>query len=109
MKELKVTKNHIKLLQNLHIGWESCEFGAPGVDCKRPFGNSDVFGDIAEILGIKLPDDEEDYEEYEKITDNLRKGYQELQDCLQILCQFLTIDVGTYVCEDYSYKWRRID
>lgn len=27
-----------------------CEYGAIGIDCKRPFGNSDVEGDILEKL-----------------------------------------------------------
>ena len=29
------------------------EYGAIGVDCKRPFGNSDVEGDILSIIGGK--------------------------------------------------------
>lgn len=34
---------------NLQI--DNCEYGAIGVDCKRPFGNSDVEADILEMLG----------------------------------------------------------
>jgi len=30
--------------------WYGCETGAPGLDCKRPYGNSDVEGDVCEIL-----------------------------------------------------------
>jgi hypothetical protein len=29
----------------------SCEYGSIGTDCKRPFGNSFVEGDILEIIG----------------------------------------------------------
>ena len=32
---------------------DSFEYGSPGLDGKRPFGNSDVEGDILEILGLK--------------------------------------------------------
>lgn len=32
--------------------WDNTEFGAPSIDPKRPYGNSHVFGDIAEILGV---------------------------------------------------------
>lgn len=28
----------------------NCEYGAIGLDCKRPFGNSDVEGDMLELL-----------------------------------------------------------
>lgn len=92
MKILKVTDNHIKLLKNLYISWDDCEFGGPRVDPKRPFGNSDVIGDIATILDIKLPNEEDDYDNYQKVVDNLQKGYYELQDCLQILCINLSIE-----------------
>jgi len=45
-------KDHIKLLRRAHIGWQNCEIGAPEIDPKRPYGNSDVAGDVCEILGI---------------------------------------------------------
>lgn len=32
---------------------DNCEYGAIGVDCKRPFGNSDVESDILELLNTK--------------------------------------------------------
>lgn len=36
---------------NLQI--DDCEYGGIGLDCKRPFGNSYVQGDILEIIGEK--------------------------------------------------------
>lgn len=39
---------------------DDCEYGAIGVDCKRPFGNSDVEGDILELLGAKPEGDDGD-------------------------------------------------
>lgn len=41
---------------------DDCEYGAIGVDCKRPFGNSDVEGDILELLGAKPEGDDGDAE-----------------------------------------------
>lgn len=41
---------------NLQI--DQCEFGGIGVDCKRPFGNSDAEADILEIIG-QTPDGDE--------------------------------------------------
>jgi hypothetical protein len=32
---------------------DDCEYGAIGVDCKRPFGSSGVEGDILRIIGAK--------------------------------------------------------
>ena len=49
--EFIITKEHIKLLRKSYWRFEDCEYGAPAMDCKRPYGNSDVAGDIGEILG----------------------------------------------------------
>jgi hypothetical protein len=51
-----VTDEHLKLLRRTNVGWEDGEFGAPSIDCKRPYGNSSVYNDIAEILDIKPGD-----------------------------------------------------
>jgi hypothetical protein len=37
---------------------DNCEYGAIGVDCKRPFGNSDVEGDILEIIKVEPEGDD---------------------------------------------------
>lgn len=37
---------------NLQI--DNCEYGGIGVDSKRPFGNSDVEGDILEMLDVQM-------------------------------------------------------
>ena len=34
------------------------EYGAIGVDCKRPFGNSDVEGDVLNIIGAEMEGDD---------------------------------------------------
>lgn len=53
-----LTEAHIALLRRAYVGWDDCEYGAPAIDCKRPYGNSNVAGDIAEILGWDVDADE---------------------------------------------------
>lgn len=108
-KTLIVKESHLKLLKELNIGWDDMEFGGPCVDPKRPFGNSDVYKDMAEILCLDMPDEETQPKKYERFCDNLLKGYQELQDCLQILCQHLTISTGKYECGEYSNIWTKVE
>lgn len=44
----------------MHIGYDAwTEFGAPEVDPKRPYGNSNVYLYLAEILGIEPGVDED--------------------------------------------------
>ena len=49
--EIIINSNHLELLSQLRWEWDDCEYGAPAVNPKRPYGNSDVEEDIAEILG----------------------------------------------------------
>ncbi len=49
-QEFMVTDQHLTLLRHAYVRWEDIEFGAPAIDGKRPYGNSDVLGDIVEIL-----------------------------------------------------------
>ena len=42
---------------NLQI--DTCEFGGIGLDCKRPFGNSDVESDMLEMLGAEQEEPED--------------------------------------------------
>jgi hypothetical protein len=51
-----VTEEHLRLLRRAHVSWDETEFGAPGINPKRPYGNSNVLADIAEILDV--PDSE---------------------------------------------------
>ena len=35
----------------MFVDWNDCEYGAPTIDPKRPYGNSDVEHEIIAILG----------------------------------------------------------
>jgi len=56
IQRFTVIDEHLRLLRRAYISWNEGEFGAPGINSKRPYGNSNVFADIAEILGV--PDSE---------------------------------------------------
>ena len=102
MQEFEVTEDHIKLLQNFYISYNDyCEFGAPEICPKRPYGNSDVFGDIGEALGIKPEDEEEGYFSDEQEAE-MHRLHLETQYALQILVDNLSIEPGIYVKEN---KW----
>ena len=60
-RNFTVTEEHLRLLRRAYVWWGEGEFGSPAIDPKRPYGNSNVFRDIAEILDESYvePDDEE--------------------------------------------------
>lgn len=107
-REFTVTEDHIKLLKRAYIDWEDCEFGAPAIDCKRPYGNSSVFVDIAEILGIPLP--AEDGEFTDAQCDQMRTIHEETMYALQIFLDTGEMKPGRYKLPEnrYGKGWQKI-
>lgn len=102
-----ITEQHIKLLKRMYISWEDCEFGAPSVDCKRPYGNGDVYRDIAEIIGIPLPDRDNGEDFTESQFEQMDTLHAQMRTVLQIGVRTLKFEVGTYECDLYS-NWVKV-
>jgi hypothetical protein len=94
-----VTDDHIRLLREMYVSWYDCEFGAPTVDPKRPYGNSDVIEDMREVL-----------ERLEADEDELRELHLSMKLALQILLVNAStgIQPGEYRSECYSSEWRYV-
>jgi hypothetical protein len=48
-----ITEQHLRLLRGMYVEWQDIETGAPAIDPKRPYGNSDVEFDVLQDLGIE--------------------------------------------------------
>lgn len=106
-KHFVVTEGHIKLLPHLWFDFNAyAEFGVPEVDPKRPYGNSDVYEDIAEILGIE-PEDGECFTQAQEHY--LYQILTEMTNVINITVRNNGVEVGTYTAPAYSQNWRRID
>lgn len=99
----EVTEHHIKLLRRANVSWGSDEYGAPAIDGKRPYGNSDVFGDIAEILGIKPGDGKEFTPKQESEMDFIHRG---TETALQIFLATGEMKAGHYEARKYTNEWK---
>ncbi len=102
---------HLDLLKNMYVSWDDCEFGAPEIDPKRPYGNSDVYTDIAEIIQLPKKDNwdykEEDWTE--ETADMMEDLHKQMEVVLQIIlvCQQFTL--GVYRKKDkYGTKWELV-
>lgn len=99
-----MTNEHVMLLCHAYVRWEDCESGAPAIDCKRPYGNSSVASDVAEILGWDVDRDD-------GLTDDQRSRadaiHAETELALQIVLSTGEFRPGTYARPDeYNYrKW----
>lgn len=105
METFELKQEHLDLLKRAWVSWEDCEYGAPAINCKRPYGNSDVEEDIAEILGWTLRDDE--------LTSSQREEaatlHKETQTALQVILSTQSFELGVY--ENYEKyddtAWRK--
>ena len=48
MSDFILTADHVKLLRELRTEWNG---GVPGINSKRPFGDSDVLRSVCRVLG----------------------------------------------------------
>jgi hypothetical protein len=109
----EVTEDHLKLLRAAYVRWDDCEFGAPAIDCKRPYGNSQVLDDIAEII------EPEEYERRGTLSEEAIDDYmaeheetfhrlhRETLTVLQIALSSGEFKAGTYVREGWG-QWASV-
>ena len=130
-KRFEIKENHLKLLQRFSVEWQEAEFGAPGIDPKRPYGNSGVEQDMLEILGLKelkegvfefeldgekwLLKGEDKYNIYlegadeEKLCGRLNELHKETGKALQICLVRQKFETGFFEAEAYNDDWKKVD
>lgn len=95
--EFFVTEAHLKLLKRMYVDWNYEAYdGAPAVDIKRPYGNSDVVGDIYEIINGFEWDEEVMGEMPESTRNILLLLHRETAIALQIAMSTGVFEVGEY-------------
>lgn len=105
-RKFVVTEDHLRLVRAMWIDWSDVEYGAPCVDPKRPYGNSDVEGDVAELLGWTVDGEDGLTHGQREIAAQL---HRDTQTVLQILVTLGACKPGTYVLrEQYNdTTWER--
>ena len=100
-----LTSEHLALAKCLHIVWYDKGNGGPGASTMRPYGNSDMLFDIAEIIGYDQPEDGEDFS---LTTERYLRGlHRDMQLVLQIILHTGQMEPGMYkkpgLTEDWVY------
>jgi hypothetical protein len=110
IKRFELIEEHIELLQQLNFTYDDdTEYGAPEVNPKRPYGNSDVDEDIAVIIGLRT-----DYEHTQtkqlttKELELIHKLHLEMETVLQIVTRTLSFKPGIYEADYYTNNWEFI-
>ena len=114
-REFTLTEEHLKLLENACVGWQDCETGAPEIDPKRPYGNSSVWLDVAEILGKPLPEDGDESASGQHLERSTREEcerlHRETETALEIVLTTRSFLPGRYVlANEYGpgVRWQRV-
>lgn len=107
LKEFDLTEEHIKLLKRMSVCWSHVEYGAPVIDSKRPYGNSDVVGDIHDILSWPIGESYDMDEDYDH--DKARKIHEEMAIVLEIAIHNPGIDlIGGWERDWPKSNWGKV-
>ena len=108
-KRFELTEDHVKLLRRANVRWEDEPYeGAPAIDAKRPFGNSDWVSDVAEIIGLE-PIETDDGETFwpKGTRERCETLYRTLADALQVVLASGSFEPGIYISDRYHDNWRK--
>lgn len=84
--------------------------GIIGTDAKRPFGNSDIIGDMAEITGIGLVETDDGPVLPLGASETLEMIFKdEIPVAMQIILRCKSFKTGVYECTKYMQDWRFVD
>lgn len=110
INEFEVKEEHLKLFRETYVSWFFCERGAPHINPKRPYGNSDVETDVLEILDMKAS---------HKNIEYAAKLHDETHLALAICLITQSFKAGKYIkvsdgkhppaLSHYSRKWVLVD
>lgn len=110
--KFELTENHIKLVLHFYIEENNeAYYGAPQVDIKRPYGNSDVYNDVARIIGIEpITTIDEDKVLTKEQGEIVKKIHKEMSTALQIILCTRSFIPGTYeqTSEYNTLSWKLV-
>lgn len=108
MRRFELTAQHVALLRRANVRWSDGAYdGSPEIDAKRPFGNSDVVSDVAEIIGIEKSEADDGETYWPKGTrERCLALYKTLAEALQVVLASGSFEPGVYVADEYRDNWR---
>ncbi len=102
MQRFEMTHEHITLLRAANVAWNYVDSGVPTIHPSCPYGNSNVYRDIACLLGIEWDADDE------MLRERLDIVHGETAMALQIILVTGTFETGVYEADNYKRNWRAV-
>lgn len=111
--QFEVLPSHLALCKGMYWSWQDCEFGAPEVNPKRPYGNSGfatILAEIAVLIGMEVFKDADDEVCLTKEQKALcYRRHLEMEHWFQILSRFGEIPSGKYWRKETYHKWEKVE
>lgn len=105
-RRFELRPEHIVLLRAANMHWNGIEFGAPTIDPKRPYGNSDAEKDIAALLGFPKDGDGNPYGDWVEAAIRI---HAETSTALEVVLRTGSFEPGVYVTTSpYESDWLRL-
>ena len=106
----QLTDDHVALLRHANVWWCRAEYGAPGIDPKRPYGNSSVEADICAILGWDpgAVDEDGDPAWTKEQRAESHRIHGETETALQVVLATGRFEPGWYEAGAYTDDWRAV-
>lgn len=106
---------HIALLRELRIFWQDNPkgdnvtwlTGAPSINLRRPYGNSGIEADVANIIGVPEPDWDAGEDWTEEELSAFAVLHRSMEIVLQIAVQCNGIEPGDYISQ-WPGHWVRL-
>lgn len=110
MEYFTVLPEHLALIRRMNVEWCDDPYdGAPAVNIKRPYGNSDAWRDVAETLGYSPVKDDDGEEHWPAGTrDACLAKHREAGLALQVCVRAGLFECGDYIADDYRKNWRKV-
>ena len=108
VKAFKVLPYHIRMVKRACVSINEAEFTSPSIDPKRPFGNSDAYSDLIDILEINTEGEDVDSFLEKRLWLKAEIDNIYLNDfpiVLEILLNNASIKEGVYFKKGTCGKW----
>lgn len=114
LTEFRVTDEHLALLKRGNVSWHYLDegTGVVGLDVKRPFGNSDIWESIAEIVDgpfLEAMGDGAREDFIEANDERWERLYAEVGLALQISLYTGQFSTGLYHRDPLFARWSKAD
>jgi len=118
-QKFKVTEDHLKLLSNFRVVWNSTHAEVPAFNERSPYGGDDLYKDMLIILGWEIDiminnekrpnlfNCEKDQVPVSLKTE-LFKVYRELEMVLIICLRTMSFEPGVYEADLYGDNWKKL-